>query len=224
MDDIEERRAAMLADIAAHLKEYGSERWNLVMGKYPEVGKRQFFKYVAKVKAGRTPQDILLSSVKKAKIAARRNLPAAPSPDVISKGGITARNHIDFMVEFGTLMEDAHLVRDFASTVVEGKRSIKNPMFFVKSVQLRVSLMETQLKAMDAIWNLTQQLEFYNAVVEEVAKESPEAARRIMERLERLNAEKGMTMYATPGPAVVDGEAEEVDGDEDGDGDVPASN
>ena len=195
----DEIKLAAIAEIAKHLAEVGSKEWAPTRKKYPAISDRAWWRLVASVKEGKTPQEILAASVKRAKYHARKNLPAVPSPEYIAKGGVQATANIDFMDAFAQLMGDATLLAEFSTKRNEdGSRNVKNPMFFAQSIKLRVELIGTQIRAMREVWDLQRMQNFFDAVVEEVAIESPACSRRIMERLDRLNAEFGMTINARP--------------------------
>jgi hypothetical protein len=69
-------------------------------------------------------------------------------------------------------------------------------MFFGQSINIRDGLLNTALKATQTVHDLQRNQNFWDAVIEEIAAESPETARRIMVRLHRLNSELGMTFDA----------------------------
>jgi hypothetical protein len=120
------------------------------------------------------------------------HLPAAPSPDYVGKPG--AAGNMDFMQRLESLYQDAETLRKFSMDDKTGR--IKLPKYLTQSVSLRQKLLETALKAMQEVWDLRRMQAFYDSVLEEIAKESPEVAMRIMERLKKLNSEIGMTFEA----------------------------
>lgn len=119
------------------------------------------------------------------------HLPAAPSPSYVDKKG--AAGNMDFMQRLESLYEDAETLRKFS---MDQSGRIKLPKYLTQSVSLRQKLLETALKAMQEVWDLRRMQAFYDSVLEEIAKESPEVAMRIMERLKKLNSEIGMTFEA----------------------------
>lgn len=120
------------------------------------------------------------------------HLPAAPSPSYVDKKG--AAGNMDFMQRLESLYEDAETLRKFSVDDKTGR--VKLPKYLTQSVSLRQKLLETALKAMQEVWDLRRMQAFYDSVLEEIAKESPEVAMRIMERLKKLNSEIGMTFEA----------------------------
>lgn len=128
---------------------------------------------------------------------------AAPSPSVVARRRIDAAIHqlefasldrpnVDFLRRLGTLFEQADMLVDHAAPKqVDGKAKIKNPFLFKEAVKLQNDLLETALHALREVWDLQRMQDFYDIVVAEVAVESPECARRIMDRLSNLNKERG---------------------------------
>jgi hypothetical protein len=198
MDDAEELKAACLADIRDHYRQYGATRWKLVMVKHPEIDERHFWRLVKKVKEGLPDQEILRFAVKKAKHAAKRLVPAAPSPAMIAAGGAETERNIDFMMHLQELLADAEMIRTWSMTDMDedGMRKIKNPMFFAKSISLRRELLETALRAMQEIWDLRKMSDFYNTIIDTISQADPATARLIMEKLDALNNERGLTIDA----------------------------
>ena len=197
MTEHDERRIAAIADIALHLAEHGAKNWNLVRDKYPEINERVWWRMIAAVKDGQTPEHVLKVAIAKARNQARRQLPAPPPPDYIAKGGATAVANMDFLVQFRDLFSDAVLLRDWATnTKDDGGRAIKNPMFFAQSIKLRRELLETCMKMMREVYELSQSKELWDTALDEIAAESPETYQRIMKRLAALNASRGLTIHA----------------------------
>lgn len=175
--------------IAKHLKEVGDEQWEALRKKYSNVPKTTFYRWIKTTKnlMGTDSEELGDAALKA--LEASDHLPAAPSPSYIAKEGANGRSNLDFMQRLDNLYADAELLRDYG--LRDGK--LVSPKFFSQSINLRRTLLETALKAMSEVWDLRQMQAFYDTVVEEVAKESPETAQRILERLRNLNAETGMT-------------------------------
>lgn len=218
-------KAAVLAEIRAHLLVYGPNNWQILRDKYPEIGERKFFRWVKAVReptpddskrpqrggskfsperleAARAAQD---DGVRRARLAATKNVPAAPSPAYMMGRGVAAERSIDFLAAVGEIWADAQLLRDHAVKRSEetGEVSIKNPMMFARSIGSRIEVMETALKVMQEIWDLRHMQSFYDEIVaiivDEIGPAHPEIQRRILERLQALNSRRGMTIFADPG-------------------------
>lgn len=199
MDEGDELKAACLHDIRNHLREHGAERWKLCRDRHPQISDREFWRLVKKVKEGLPDTDILRYAVKKAKTAAKKLLPAAPSPAVIASGGRGVEQKIDFMAHLDELLADIRMVRDYSLKDPDpetGEQGIKNPMYFTKAISLRREVLETALRAMQEIWDLRKMQDFYDVIIRTVSEADPATARLIMERLEEVNNERGLTIDA----------------------------
>lgn len=139
-------------------------------------------------------------AVREAKTAAA-HLPAAPSPAYLAEKPVEARRNIDFMTRLEDLYHDAELLRAYA--VVKGYDTdgnevskIKMPTFFAQSIKLRADLLDNAVRTIQQVYDLRRQQAFYDAILDEIAAESPDVAHRITERLARLNNELGITADA----------------------------
>jgi hypothetical protein len=203
----EEVKKACIADIAEHLAERGAQDWENLRARYvPEsMSDRTFWRLVEAVKAGKPHTEILAGKIKKAKITMMKagdHLPAPISPEYLVKGGSDAIAKVDFLAEFTRLWRDIRLLREWSTTPGEdGKEKIKNPQFFVQQIRLSRETMETAMKVASEVYKLNTSQEMWRAVLDEVEKESPECAERIIKRIARLNAERGLTIHADIGGA-----------------------
>ena len=191
-----------IADIEAHLATNGPTNYAPLRERYSHLPEPTFWRYVKEAKQKPpTPALILQARERLAERAATMkntevlgtvaaNLPAAPSPDYIAKTGAQGESNLNLLEKFHTLYADAMLLRDFATNQDGG---VKNPMVFAGSISLRHQLLATALKATEAVYDYRRIAGFWNAVLEEIAAADPEIAKRIMERLHRLNSEIGMS-------------------------------
>jgi hypothetical protein len=120
-------------------------------------------------------------------------LPAAPSPAYIAKTGDVGMQNLDLLERFNQLWRDAEKLRDFSVTAED---KVKNPIFFAASLNARDRLLRTALDVVREIHDLKRMEQFYQSVIDEVGKASPETAQAIMERLARLNERDGITFNA----------------------------
>lgn len=198
----------ILTEIANHLRVHGAKDWHLVRDRFPDVigggkgsaGERNFFRWVRLVQEGAVP-TALAQAVKSARSAAGRNLPVAPPPEYIMKGGAKATRNIDFLAVLGDVADDTELLREWSSKVDDdGKRQIKNPVYFDLSIRRRMDMLQTGLSLMREVWDLELMRSFYDEVIsiiaDEIAPAHPEIARRVLERLKALNDKRGMTPHA----------------------------
>lgn len=212
-------KTAFTEAVAKHLATVGSNNWTPVLDAFPQIGIATKWRLIREAKAADVPRPELINAraklvqkVKKLPADLRRQeaedngtqhiarqLPAAPSPHYIAKTGERGLQTLDFVAEIHALYADANMLRAFAISTVTAEdgttsEKIKNPAAFDKSIGRRADLLETAIKAVQEVWDLRTMQNFYETIIEEIGKESPEAQRRIMERLAVLNGQRGFTM------------------------------
>jgi hypothetical protein len=198
-------RLKLMDDIAAHLASRGPREWETVRARWPEVSRATFFRLVKTFRdrpadparleeARRELAHRAAGEAEAGKAAAGSPLPAPPSPDWLAKNGDHGRGQLDLMGRLQRLFDDADRLRTF-SLSPDGK-GVRNPLYFVQSASLAEKLINTALRAWREVYDLQRTQDFYNAIIEEIAAESPDCAKRIMGRLARLDAEFGMTVGA----------------------------
>jgi len=213
-------KAQFMESVASHLATVGSNNWKALLDKYPEVAEPTKWRWIRAAKAADVPRPELINAkaklvqkVKKLPKDARRveaeangtekiarHLPAAPSPSYIAKHGEAGLQNLDFVAEIHALYADAQKLRAYAmknkvdADSGEVTEVINNPAAFDKSIIRRASLLETAIKAVQEVWDLRTMQVFYETIIEEIGRESPECQRRIMQRLAELNSKQGFTM------------------------------
>lgn len=211
----EDQKQAVKAAIDQHLHLNGPSNWGEVMAQFPGVSRATFFRYVNEVKEeieGRASshgtaelklaQKRIRSSTEvspdRTEKKIKAQLPAAPSPAIISSmPGEVAAATFDFMAYFNDIVRDTAMLRDASVTKNEdGTEKLKNPMLMERSVARRISIIETWLHSMEAVWNLEKMQELYRVIVEEIGRVDPETQQAILVRLRELNNRTGMTMDA----------------------------
>lgn len=221
-------KVKIFAEIVAHVRVYGRARWELIrenpdyarlIGKdLGPAAERKFFRWVdaatkrtaadkliAPNAAGQAAQtEALDDGAKRARLAAEKNIPAAPSPAYMAREGAGADRSIDFLAGLHGIWADAQLLREYAmakdADAPNGEK-IKNPMFFEKSIKARLDVMDSGLRVMQEIWDLRYQQRFYDAIVDIIVTElapHPEVQLRVMRKLKALNDRQGMTIHADP--------------------------
>jgi hypothetical protein len=189
-------KAACLADIREHHDKVGAKNYTTIIKKYPELGRRTFYRLVAHVKGGLPDSELMIGAAKRAKRLAQKNLPALVPPEYLAKGGREATANIDFLEQFSVLMEDARLLRAFSiGKSADGTETIKNPLFFSKSIDLRRQLMDTALKVMREVYALQDSKEVWDALLEEIFKEAPQIRNRILSKIAEYNNRRGLTLH-----------------------------
>ena len=213
------QKAAFKTAVAQHLATVGANNWKVVLDQFPDVPEPTKWRWIREAKSADVPRPELINSraklvqkVKKLPPDARtaeardngtehiaKQLPAAPRPEYIARTGEAGMQTLDFVAEIHKLYADASMLRAYAmknKTDADGvvSEAINNPVAFDKSIVRRAGLLETAIKAVQEVWDLRTMQNFYETIIDEIGKESPEAQKRIMVRLAELNSRQGMTM------------------------------
>lgn len=166
-------KARILSEISPHVRVYGRREWDRIREKpeYAAVigkasgpnGKRTFFRWVDSVLQP-TPPDVtrpheareaatagLAAATQQARLAAQKNLPAAPSPAYLMRAGAEGAKNIDFLAAIGVIWEDAVRLRDQAlepdDTSPDGTR-IADTKGFDASIKRRLEVVDSALSVM----------------------------------------------------------------------------
>jgi hypothetical protein len=195
-----ELRLKILDDIANHLSRTGPRDWEAIRARWPDLSRATFFRLVKAVRGRPAAPDRLKEARRELeeRAAAATSegdgkgspLPMPPSADWLAKSGDVGRGQLDLMGQLRRLFDDAERLRTF-SLSPDGK-AVRNPLYFLQAASLSDKLVNTALRAWREIYDIQRMQNFYNAIIEEIAAESPDCAGRIMERLARINAEWGM--------------------------------
>ncbi|MFD3263178.1 hypothetical protein [Phenylobacterium ferrooxidans] len=219
-------KVKIFAEIVAHVRVYGRARWELIRENPAYAGlvgkdlgpaaERKFFRWVDSATKRSTADVVgtrmaveqsaqsasLDDGAKRARLAAEKNIPAAPSPAYMAREGAGADRSIDFLAGLHGIWADAQLLREYAmakdADAPNGEK-IKNPMFFEKSIKARLDVMDSGLRVMQEIWDLRYQQRFYDAIVDIIVTELaayPDVQLKVMRRLKELNDRQGMTIHA----------------------------
>lgn len=206
--------------VHAHLRTVGANNWKVVLEQFPNIPEPTKWRWIRQAKEADVPRPELINAksrlaqeVKKIPKDDRareaeangtthiaKHLPASPSPRYIARTGENGMQNLDFVAEIHKLYADASMLRAYAMKnrtdpeTGEVLEAINNPMAFDKSIVRRASLLETAIKAVQEVWDLRTMQNFYETIIDEIGKESPEVQRRIMERLAELNSRVGMTL------------------------------
>ena len=207
------------------MAKHGAKDWKLLLQQFPDVHDQSKWRWIRQARNETPPKEVindardkLVQKVRKFPKTGRGeklkgqldeaaaeivdHLPAAPSPAFIAKSGDAGLRTIDFVAEIHSLYADAKMLRAFAVKAKqdpdtgEVREHIQNPAAFDKSIARRADLLETAIHAVQQVWDLRTMQNFYETVIEEIGKESPDCQHRIMTRLAELNARSGMTMAA----------------------------
>jgi hypothetical protein len=213
------QKAEFLEAVTLHLATVGANNWKMVLERFPDIPEPTKWRWIRIAKGADVPKPQLINAkariVQKVKKAggtdrqreARANktekiamhLPAAPSPNYIAKTGESGLQNLDFVAEIHALYGDAQMLRAYAMKTRADPETgelvevINNPAAFDKSIVRRAGLLETAIKAVQEVWDLRQMQNFYEIVIDEIGRESPETQKRIMVRLAELNSRQGFT-------------------------------
>lgn len=196
------RKEECLAAIRKHLNDGGTVL-TPVYEQFPEIPKPTIFRW-AELEKNNRPTARELTQAHQAieeriESGVAEHLPVLPAPAAIARGGEAALRKLDFAVEIPKLYSDAEMLRAFSVKEMVGEdgqavEKIRNPVAFEKSIKARASLIETSLKVLQEIWDMRAMQHFYEMIIDEIGRESPDCQRRIQERLAALNHRHGMTM------------------------------
>jgi len=206
-----------------HMAKHGAKDWKILLDQFPNVHDQSKWRWIRQARAETPPpaqlndaRDKLAASVRRFPQTLRGerlkkkldkeaegvvdHLPAAPSPAFIAKNGDAGLRAIDFVAEINSLYSDAKMLRAYAvkkrtdPDTGEELEVINNPAAFDKSIARRADLLETAIRAVQEVWDLRTMQNFYETIIDEIGKESPDCQKRIMERLALLNQRSGMTL------------------------------
>ena len=201
--------------IRKHLASAGSAGWQVVLDQFPDVSPSSIWRWIREAKKGdpgkveivnaRSKINAAIKNVRNDRVVEMREkgtekiarqIPAGPSPAYVAKNGEAAIQQLDFAAEIHALYADAMMLREASvKRGDDGKEAIKNPMMFERQIARRTSLIETGIRTIQELWDLRTMQAFYETIIDEIGAESPECQRRIMARLQALNARQGMTMF-----------------------------
>jgi len=169
--------------IIGHLKTVGASDWEEVQKDFLDVPTSSFWRYVKKAKEQ-------LESPVAPDVAAdlfSRKEPAGERPEPWDKPELNATfrllNHAQ---RFYELYADILALRQHA---LDADGRIRDPQLFAKAIRLRNQLLNDELNVVDGIRETNLRTKFFDAVIETVAKASPEVAQAIMISLNQLNEE-----------------------------------
>lgn len=209
----EHNKAQVKEAIHKHLHLQGPTGWPELMGKFPDVSRATFFRYIKEVREDieakaavegdaslKLAQKRIRAHVTPPKQAEREmkaNLPAVPSPAVVASLGSATGEVFDFMGNISRLMADAEMMRSGSVKVGDdGREQLRNPNLMDKSIGRRLGVLETWIRSQGLVWNYEKLQELYFAVIDEVGKASPDVQQAIISRIRTLNNQRGMTIDA----------------------------
>jgi hypothetical protein len=212
----------VLAAIAEHLRQHGSGQWNLVRerpefapvigAQAGEAGRRKFYRWRKKVSEpmpadktrpheGRAvAEDALAHATERARTAAEKHLPAAPSPAYFMKMGADAEVKVDLIEAINEIWADLQLIRSHAmEDDGSGGRRVKSAKQLQDSAKNRLAALETVVRLTKDIYDIEALHRHYRSlsdiIISEVAGD-PDVQARVLDRLDELNTAQAMTPFA----------------------------
>lgn len=188
---VDSERAELMRAIASHLRDNGAGNWNKLQGRFPLVPAATFWRYVRKVRTSETDRIALGQARQRladhvalqVHNAADQQISGAELPSVAS-----GWKQLNLLRHLEQAFADIDALRAFARS--EGQ--ISHPHFFAQTIGMRDRTVATALRCAESIWDVQRMWDFYDVLVEEVASESPEVARRITQRFRDVAKERGI--------------------------------
>lgn len=196
----------IVALFARQIADKGSIDWPPIYEKYPHISRSTMFRWAQLVRSGEPSLTDLNAAVKKIETAVVTRtvldaLPTIPTPRTVAQDPEGTMHAVDYAHQMTRLWQDAEKLRSFAIKPVSTDEDpdgykIKNPVQFEKSMKLRISLIETSIDTLQDLWGMRDMQVFYEAMLDEIGKESPECQARIGERMLALSRRRGMSLNA----------------------------
>jgi hypothetical protein len=190
-------RALVMREIAIHIQTHGPKDWESVMARWPGVKLRTFERWVKQVREN-PPPTAMEEARKSAQAASMRHVPAPISPQYFAEEGAEGVRKIDLLERIGELYKDAEQLRDYATLPApdgQSRRPIKNPVLFDTSIKRRLDLIATLVRTAREIYDSERNRRFYDIIVSEIGKISPDAQKAILHKLAEIDAQRGMTIH-----------------------------
>ena len=194
------RREEAVEAINTHLRDYGPVGWERVASKFHDVPKATLWRWIKEVreKVSKTPtrQKLKAANKRVQRIvedvrAAGGSLPATPSPAYLAENGAEGEANINFLGSFQQLYREAEKLRDYS---LNADGNIRIPLYFQNSINLRRNLLQNYLEVFQQVYDVKRMEAFYESIIEEIGKVSPDVQKAVVERLHRLDRDRGITI------------------------------
>lgn len=193
------RKDEAIEAIKAHLRDVGSKEWDTLERQFADVPKATFWRWIKDVKDklsdSPSPQKLQAASKKVRKIVEDLKevggmLPATPSPAYLAAKGAEAEASMDFLGRLNLLYAEAEMLRDYS---LNSEGGIRMPMYFHYSIKQRCNILQMGLSILQEVYDLRKVQEIHDAILEAVGKVSPEVQRKVIDRLRKLDRERGIS-------------------------------
>jgi hypothetical protein len=190
-------RVSLKADIAAHVLENGSHRWNEVKQRYPQVSSATFWRYVGAAKAAAAAANSGNSSAEPENTDFGQTSNFETTPEFEPRFAyLTSLRGNDVVVELASIAADVERLRDYG---LDSAGNVVRPHAFLASITLRQKILEFGLAAIHDIYDLQHQQRFYTRMIEVVvASVPPEDQARVLKELLTLERESNIQREEGP--------------------------
>lgn len=186
------RRSEAEAAIRAHLRAGVPGGWEPVLSEFTEIPRATWWRMVKR--ARQADSDAL--KVGEARLALAEHVaasaesqaraaPAMAAAAVEAPSEVVGLRQLNLLGRLEQTFQDIEALRRFS---LNENGSVRAPAFLAQSVALKDKTLNTALRIMELAISVQRDWDFYDALVAEVATESPEAAQRIIDRLKALLA------------------------------------
>jgi len=183
MVHINKQRA--LTDIRLHLRLSGSTKWASLRNTYAAVSEATWWRWVRRAKAQIGSQG-LRAKIKQGIGSIDGTL--GDRPGGIVYGGL---GRLDYLGSLHQQFADAEKLRLRA---LNADGSVRDPNGLDRAIRVRLKLLSRSVKLEARIYAVKQVQKFYDALLAEIAQESPDLQRRIANRLTVLLQGPGHTI------------------------------
>jgi hypothetical protein len=176
-------KGAAVDDIKRHIVAAGSNGWAVVQARHPSVSPASFWRYVREAKGELAAEEM--------GVICEQGARSPPSPDQVGGSGALAElgahavRRIDYLAAHRQLFADVEALREYALNV-DG--SIRSPPIFDRSIKRRMTLIARSVKLSQQIYAVRHVQVFIDALIDEVASETPAVRQRVVARLRQLRA------------------------------------
>lgn len=176
----QKRKAAAKAAIIDHLLQVGSHEWDALRRDFEDIPTATWWRMVRAAKG----QTI----ARKVEALAARAEPVLPT--VPSIGDL--RGAIDPQAVLSACLQNANAVIDYAKSA-DGR--VRNAKLLIAATRAMMEILRTAAAVSSTLRDERQTRDFYRAIMDEMAAESPQLRARVAVRFEALNSEMGLKSY-----------------------------
>ncbi len=177
-------KGAAIDDIKRHIVAVGSKGWVAVQARHPSVSPASFWRYVRAAKGEMATEDMRVVCEQ---VARRQPSPeqSGGSGDIAEFGVDGVPRRIDYLAAHRRLFADVEALRKYA---LNADGTIRSALLFDRAIRRRMTLLARSVKLTRQIYAVRHVQVFMDALLDEIASESPVLQQRMMTRLRRLQA------------------------------------